>query len=223
MITFKGVQASVHNVVVNKLPPFKRATQRINTIKINGKDGVETQELGYDGYVLPVVITLMDITKINDVIAWLSGEGQLINSDDPTRYVIASVYNEVSYERLSTLKQAKVEFLVKDPFRYLLSESNATLTSAGNVTNSGTYKSLPLIKLTGSGLVTVSINGRVFTYNFDTPYVYIDSQSQEAYHLTVSKNRKLGGEFPFLDVGVNTISWTGTVTEMVIAKRTRYL
>lgn len=223
MITFKGVQASTHNVVVNKLPPFKRATQRINTIKIDGKDGVVTQELGYDGYVLPVVITLMDVSKVNDVIAWLSGEGQLINSDDPTRYVNACVYNEVSYERLTTLKQAKVEFLVKDPFRYLLSESNTTITSAGNVTNSGTYKSLPLIKLTGSGLVTVSINGRQFTYNFDTPYVYIDSQSQEAYHLNVSKNRKLGGDFPFLDVGVNAISWTGTVTEMVITKRTRYL
>lgn len=223
MIKFKGVHASTHSVIVNKLPPFKRATQRINTIKINGRDGVITQKLGYDGYLLPVIITLMDVSKINDVIAWLSGEGQLITDEDTTKYVNACVYNEVSYEKLVTLKEAKVEFLVKDPFRYLVTESNTTLTSPGNVTNNGTYFSQPLIKLTGSGLVTVSINGRQFTYNFDTPYVYIDSQSQEAYHSTVSKNRKLGGDFPFLDVGVNAISWTGTVTEMVITKRTRYL
>ena len=131
--------------------------------------------------------------------------------------------SEIGYEFFSHLKSATIEFYVADPFRYYLNEPVITLTSDGNVTNVGTYESLPLIKLTGTGYVVVGINGRAFIYNFDTPYVYIDSQSQEAYYGSTLKNRNLSGDFPKLDVGVNAVSWTGNVTEVVITKRSRFL
>jgi phage-related protein len=223
MITFKGISANSLGVVVNKLPPFKRATKRTNVIRIDGRDGTIVEELGYDGYVLPIKITLMDVSKVNEVIAWLSGGGVLTTDEDPTRYVTAYIYNEVSYERLVSLKTATVEFYVSDPFRYLTSESNITLTTNGSVTNDGTAVSLPLLKITGTGTVVVTINGRSFTYVFDSTYVYIDSQSMEAYYLTTLKNRKMSGDFPYFDVGLNTITWSGNITELVITKRTRYL
>lgn len=222
-ITFKGITSNSLGVTVNILPNFIKPQRRNEVILINGKDGADIVEKGYAPYILKMKITVKNVSNLDTIIAWLDGDGVLITPDDSLKYRNVKVLNTVDYAKLMKYKSAEVEFYVSDPFRYVLSETNTTLVASGNVTNSGTYKSLPLIKLTGSGLVTVFINGRQFTYNFDTPYVYIDSQSQEAYHSTVSKNRKLGGNFPFLDVGVNAISWTGTVTQMVITKRTRYI
>ncbi len=223
MFTFKGIHASYYNVVVNLLPPFKKASKKVNIINIEGKDGTIVEELGYEGYVLPCKITLMDMTKLDEVMAWLSGSGALVRDDDDTKKVNVSIYNEVSYQKIIGVAEASFEFYVSDPFRYLISESDITLTANGTLTQGGTVFSEPLIKLTGTGLVEVTINGRVFSYNFDTSYVYLDSKLHKAYYLTNKKNRKLSGNFPILDVGLNTISWTGNITEMVITKRTRYL
>jgi phage-related protein len=70
----------------------------------------------------------------------------------------------------------------------------------------------------------MTIGGRSFTYVFGAePYVYIDSDSLDAYYLTTKKNANMTGAFPYLTPGVNAISWTGTVTELVITPRSRYL
>lgn len=222
-ITFKGITSDSLGVTVNILPNIIKPQRRNDVILINGKDGAEVVEYGYAPYILKMRIIVKNTANLDTIVAWLDGDGVLITPDDALKYRNVKVIATVDYAKLMAYKQTDVEFYVADPFRYVLSEANVTLVAPGNVTNSGTYISDPLIKLTGSGLVTVTINGRTLSYNFDTPYVYIDSSEKEAYHLTVLKNRKLGGDFPYLDKGVNAISWTGTVTEIVITKRTRYL
>lgn len=222
-ITFKGITSDSLDVRVNVLPNIIKPQRRSEIILINGKDGADVVENGFAPYILKCKIMVTDLTKLDTVVAWLDGTGVLITPDDPLKQRYVRVLNQVDYAKLMNWKETEVEFYCYDPFRYLITDANFTLLAGGNVTNAGTYKSEPLIKLTGSGYVTVTINGRDFTYNFDTPYVYIDSKIKEAYHLTDLKNRQLGGDFPILDVGVNAISWVGTVTEMVITKRTRYL
>lgn len=221
--TFKGITTESMGIVVNSIQTYVKPQKKAEVIQVEGRDGAEVVEYGYAPYVLKAKVTLLDLTLIDDVIAWLSGTGVLIIDEDDMKYRNVRVLSAIDYEYFAHLKSATLEFYVSDPFRYLITDADVTLLAGGNVTNDGTYKSEPLIKLTGSGYVTVTINGRDFTYNFDTPYVYIDSKIKEAYHLTDLKNRQLGGDFPILDVGVNAISWVGTVTEMVISKRTRYL
>ena len=221
--TFNGITTDSMGIVVNSIQTYVKPQKKAEVIQVEGRDGAEVVEYGYAPYILKAKVTLLNLTLIDNVIAWLNGSGVLIIDEDNQKYRNVRVLSAIDYDYFSHLKQATIEFYVADPFRYLITEANVTLLVAGNVTNSGTYTSLPLIKLTGTGLVTVTINGRSFTYNFDTPYVYIDSQIQDAYYNGILKNRNFGGDFPKLDVGVNAISWTGTVTEMVITKRTRYL
>ena len=223
MITFKNITADSLDVVVNKLPPYKMPAVKTEVITLEGKDGNIVQSLGYDSYILPCVITLNDLTKIDSVIAWLSGSGNLVRDNDSTKYVYASIYNEIDYNSLIKKLPTKFEFYVANPFRYLITEANTTITEPATYANTGTYFSLPLLKITGTGEVTITINTRSFTLNFDTAYIHVDSASREAYHLTTNKNRQMTGDFPYFDVGNNAISWTGTVTEIVITPRTRFL
>jgi len=225
MFTFKGVHASTYGTVLTA-PTFKRAQKRTNLLEVDGADGVIREDLGYDVYSTSAKVLLNDNANLDAFVAWLSGNGQLILDEDSSKYVTAYCDEEVEYFRLSlgvNKKVAVVRFLVTEPFRYKLSESDTTLVASGTFTNLGTYFSEPLLKLTGTGTVVLTIGSQSFTYVFDTPYVFIDCKTRNAYYGAVYKNRKMTGNFPVLNVGANAISWTGTLTELVITPRTRYL
>jgi len=53
--------------------------------------------------------------------------------------------------------------------------------------------------------------------------IVIDSVLQEAYQGATLMNDHLNGEFPVLKPGMNAISWTGTVTRVVVQPNWRYL
>ena len=53
--------------------------------------------------------------------------------------------------------------------------------------------------------------------------IVIDSVLQKAYQGTTLMNDHMNGEFPVLKPGANAISWTGTVTKVVVRPNWRYL
>ena len=53
--------------------------------------------------------------------------------------------------------------------------------------------------------------------------IVIDSVLQEAYQGTTLMNDHMNGEFPVLKPGANAISWTGTVTRVVVRPNWRFL
>lgn len=222
-LLINGTSLSSLGVIVENQTRFTKPKKRVEVIQVEGQDGAKVIEKGYEPYTLVYKITLTDSSKFNQIYALLNGDVVLQASDDPGNYWNAKVIEGVEYDSLAIWKKTIISFFIETPFRYKLDETPTTLLIHGNVTNVGTVISLPLIKITGSGTVVISIDGRSFTYSFDTSYVYIDSFLQEAYYTSNLKNRKMTGEFPYLTPGVNAISWTGTVTELVVIPRSRYL
>lgn len=53
--------------------------------------------------------------------------------------------------------------------------------------------------------------------------IIIDSVLQEAYQGSTLMNDHMNGEFPVLKPGSNAISWTGTVTQIVVKPNWRML
>ena len=107
------------------------------------------------------------------------------------------------------------------PFQY--SDMPAiNLTAPGTVYNPGTEKSLPYIKVTGTGAITLDINGRDFLMNI-TDYIEIDSELGYTYRGTAGMDDKVNGALPYLDPGANVISWTGTVTKVEINTKAVYV
>jgi phage-related protein len=225
MITFKGITSDSLNVVVNKLPTFKKPQRKTDIIQIEGKDGAEVIEYGYAPYTLSIKITLMDVSKIDDVIAWLDGEGVLISSEDSLRCVNARVIGEINYNRLMMLKEATVEFYIKNPFRYLATDIPQTITTfPSTITNTGTVYSKPLLTIVGSGSVTLTINGVTFGYTFPLgESVTIDCESMDATYSGSLRNQYMSGYFPQLSVGSNAISKTGDVTSIKFERYSRWL
>jgi len=53
--------------------------------------------------------------------------------------------------------------------------------------------------------------------------IVIDSALQEAYKGTTLMNDHMSGDFPVLKPGQNAISWSGTVTRVVVKPNWRFL
>ena len=225
---WKGVDIATKGLLALTQPEPQTPEMEVEIFPIEGSDKSEVVEKGYRPYTLPVKFAIFDPdTYLDSAMEFLRGSGALISDDDTAKYWNAQIIKSSKFERMmpsSKIRESVVEFFVKDPYRYKVGETDTTITSPGNVTNAGTVNSLPLLKITGTGTVVITIGGHSFTYEFGAePYVNIDSEAEDAYYLTAKKNFNMTGAFPYLTPGVNAISWTGTVTQLIITPRSRYL
>ncbi len=100
-----------------------------------------------------------------------------------------------------------------------------TLTQSGStVTNPESFESLPILTLTGEGTVTLTIQGggqnKSWVFTGLDGSIVCDSEQMNFYSGTAPMNDKVSGDgFPRLQPGVNTISWVGTVTSLVVQPR----
>jgi len=95
------------------------------------------------------------------------------------------------------------------------------VTSGITINNFGTYESRPMIKIYGSGNITVSINSSNFTIKNVVDYVAIDSEIKECYKDNINFGRSMTGDYPVFFIGKNTISWSGNVSKLEIIPRWR--
>ena len=229
-INFKGVDSrTIQGLLITELPPISKPQMRTTITEIEGKDGDIVDEIGYGAYDKTISIGLTRNFNINQIIKYFSGSGDLIMSNEDDKVYKASIYSQVNYDKLLRFRTANVKFHVQ-PFKYKLNETavdeEITNQESVEVSNQGLEKSKPIITVYGEGIITIAINGYdVFTVDLgeDEGYVVIDSLEEEAYKGTTLKNRLMTGSFPLLDVGTNTITWTGDLSRIIIEPKSRWL
>jgi phage-related protein len=226
-IIFKDIESSeIKGLLICELPPITKPKMRVQETEINGVDGSLIEELGYETYDKTLKIALRGNYDIDEVIKYFSGSGNVTFSNEDDKYYKATIINQIDYERLLRFKEANVVFRVQ-PFKYALNETITTLTSSGSsVFNNGLELSKPIIKIKGTGTITLSINNlQVFSYAFPTDEneVVIDSEKQDAYLGSVLKNRNMIGDFPILESGSNLITWEGAIEKIEINPKSRWL
>ncbi|MBP3504711.1 MAG: phage tail family protein [Bacilli bacterium] len=227
-IIFKNIKSSsLDGLMICELPPITKPEMRTSIIEIDGKDGDIIEELGYASYQKTLQIGLTRNFDINQIIKYFSGSGDLVLSNEPDKVYKATIYSKVDYEKLLRFKTAEVEFHVQ-PYKYLLNEApfelNITNETELKVSNVGLEKSKPIITLYGEGEIQISINGSdIFSINIDDEYVVVNSIEEEAYKENVLKNRNMLGEFPILEIGINTIKWTGNLKKIIIEPKSRWI
>lgn len=227
-IIWKGVNSNtIPGLLIQELPSISKPPMRYSVMEVDGRDGDIVDELGYGSYDKTLLLGLKANADINQVIKYFSGQGDLILSNESDKYYKAKILEKIDYERLIRYKVATVIFHV-EPFKYKVSETVTDLTidneESLTVTNSGLENSKPLITLYGSGDVTFTLDGvDIFTIDIDDDYVVIDSDEQNAYKGSTLKNRNMIGDFPILNPGANVITWTGTLTRIVVDPKSRWL
>lgn len=219
----------IEGLIITDMPPITKPKMRTNKIEIEGRDGDIIENVGYESYTKTIGIGLIRNFNIDEVIKYFTGNGELILSNEPNKVYLASIYDEVDYEKLLRMKKASIKFHVQ-PFKYLRDEKkvslNVTTEKTIKVMNKGLEVSKPIILLEGSGVVEIAVNGaNIFKYTFPSneTSVTIDSLQEEAYKDGIYKNRNMLGEFPQLKPGENVITWRGSLTKIEIQPKSRWL
>ena len=226
---FKNIDSrDVKGVLVQELPPITKPKMRTRIDTLDGKDGAEITTLGFEAYTKVLKIGLTRGYDLNNIIAWLQGDGEILFSNEPDKYYRVKILDQIDYTRLLRFKQAEIK-LFTQPFKYSATERLKTLAVTGlnsvEIRNAGNYFSKPQITLTGTGTVNISVNGlQKCVLNLgDGESITLDADRQEAYTGDILKNRQMDGQFITLDVGKNTITWTGNLTKVEILHYSRWL
>lgn len=231
-IIWKDIDSStIKGLLICELPPITKPKMRVQETEVDGVDGSIIEELGYESYDKSIKIGLTRDFDIDAVIKYFTGEGNVVFSNEPDKYYKAKIIEQIDYTRLLRFKEAVVKFRVQ-PFKYEYQEEIVNLTAESIeetsvvVVNKGNYTSKPIITIVGSGTIKFILNeNTLFSYTFpdEEDTVVIDSQKQDAYLDTVLKNRYMSGEFPVFEIGENIIALEGSVNNIVISSKSRWL
>ncbi len=229
-IEWKGIKSeNIPGLLICELPPITKPKMKTIITKINGRDGDIIEELGYESYTKNIKIGLTKNYDIDQISKYFTGSGMLTLSDEPDKIYNCQIIEKIDFEKLLKFKTATVKFYTQ-PYKYLKNETVKDLTISTQkslvVNNQGLELSRPIITLCGTGNIEISINGStIFEYTFpegeDT--VIIDSIQEEAYYEGVYKNRYMLGEFPVLQIGDSTFTWTGNLTRLKVEPKSRWL
>lgn len=221
---YKNIISLDMGIMVNVLPPIIKAARDISKVIIPGRDGFLTQDLEtYSSTVKQIECTILDIAKVDQVIAWLDGSGEVIFSNQADRKYQASIINQIPFSKIIRKCYKFIVIFDCQPFAQTTNNQVITMTVPGNIYGAGTHKSKPKITVYGTGTIEISINSTVIHLTNVAGYVTIDSDLMDCYKDTLLKNGDMLGEFPELLVGENAISWTGTVTKIEITPNWRWL
>ncbi len=230
-INWKNINSdTIQGLIITDLPPITKAKRRTSSTVIDGRDGDIIDYLGYEPYVKPLTIGLKPDADIDKVISYFNGEGDLVMSNEPNKVYKAQIIDKIDYDRLLRFRKAIVNFYVQ-PYKFLYNESKIDLIINAEtslvVPNVGLEKSKPIITLYGEGVIELQINNiAVFEVNIDDEYITIDCLEEDAYKDSINnlKNRKMIGDFPiYLELGNNTISWSGNLTRIIIEPKSRWI
>lgn len=135
-------------------------------------------------------------------------------------------YYKAYYSGAMTIRYAPSDTMAKGvltfermPQRFLISgETTVDVgTSSYTLENPTLYDAQPVIRVAGSG--TLTINGKNYVIDSDSPWIDIDSMKQDCYYNDVNKNYAVSladGKFPVLIPGDNEFSSTGLTGVLVI-------
>lgn len=96
-----------------------------------------------------------------------------------------------------------------------------------SIRNAGNIYSKPTITIYGAGTISLSLNGiQVFLLDMGSyNSITIDTALMEAYNTGTLLNRQVTGDYSnfILNVGLNTISWSGDITQIEIQNYSRWI
>lgn len=227
--TFNGVSSDTHGLIISEKEIYSAPARDMSFQQVPGRSGdVIIDNNRYENITVSYTVGCKDIKdKAKAIKLWLckSGYFRLTDTYQPDYFRMAAFASRLDIEEvISNVGKAKLNFNCK-PFMYSTTgQTTVTKTASGTISNPEAFESLPYIKITGSGNITLYINSKAYAVTSVSSYIEIDSELMAAYKGSTLCNDKISfTEFPVLQPGSNTISWTGSVTKVEITPRWRTL
>lgn len=223
---YNGIDSRMMDIIVTAMPPTIRAAQRVESVTVPGRDGsLHETDGSYDNYTKTMECAIKNREKLDDIAAWLTGSGEIIFSSEPDKVYRVTISNTISIaQMMRTFQKFQVSFDTY-PFKYSVNRFDEALEleKPAVILGKGTVYSQPVITVYGSGAVTITINGADYPLDNVDGYVTINSEIEECYKSGLNMNNIFSAdEFPRLEPGDNTISWTGEVEKIEIQPNWRW-
>lgn len=222
--TFNGISSDSKNVIVEQYPSRPVASKVRQTVSIPGRNGLlvyaggdyyENVHQVYDCYLKGGALD----TKIADVLGWLQGPdgyARLEDSYDTTHFRQAMYVGGGEIESVwHQFGRAPIEFSCK-PERWLISGETVTswaTTGGKSVSNPTAFTAKPLIRIHGSGTITLVCGGSTVKVTGLTTSrdIYIDSELEDCYNGTTNMGDmvQVTGGYPKLAPGTNLLTRSG--------------
>lgn len=158
---------------------------------------------------------------------------KLLNVLDSGSYLDANFYldNNYTYQIITadvietTRPMKTVDYLALSikvsaaPFKYDIDNDSVSVTDTATLTNPHPYASKPIITLTGTGDISLTVNKSVYNFKGIESGIVIDSSIQDAYWTKSGDIYNLNStmshsQFPLLNSGKNTISVSGATVSV---------
>ena len=233
-IILNGISSeTITGLLIQTLPPISKPKQRVNIEEIDGRDGDIVTYLGYGAYDKEFKIGLFGNYDVDEVIKYFNSSGTVTFSNEEDKYYNYQILDQIDFERLLRFKEATVRMHIQ-PFKYSNVEDKKTFTITNqtsiNIRNNGNFISKPVLTITGTGTINLSLNNEqlfVIDLGETSTSIVLDINNMNAYNLTTNAymNRAVTGNYNnfVLNIGTNTISWSGTITQISVDNYSRWI
>lgn len=226
---WNGVSSDTMGIMLQEMPQIIRPEERIEHVTIPGRAGEVTLTEGndiYNSYIQTIHMAISSAANVSAAEKWLRGSGYVEFCCQSGKKQQARVINSVEFtkhSRNSSWWEGDVQFYCY-PLKEDTTSTPVEVASSGTtVNNPGDVVSRPLITVTGSGNVTITIGGKTISITGLSSGWKIDSDLQWVLDGTTPKQGVYTGDFPVFNPGNNTVAWTGSITKLTIDGRWRYL
>ena len=230
-IILNGVSSlTISGLLIQNLPPISKPKQRVEVEEIDDRDGDILTYLGYGAYDKEFKIGLYGSYNVDEIISYFNSQGTVIFSNEEDKYYNYQIIEQIDFDKLIRFKEAIVKMHMQ-PFKYSAEDNQkifpiSDITSI-NIRNSGNIYSRPIITINGTGTIEISLNNiQLFSIDMGNyTSITIDTNNMNAYNGSTLLNRNVIGNYDNfkLNVGNNTISWTGAITQIEIDNYSRWI
>jgi len=232
MFTYKGIRSTdMHLRVLNDIA-FASPKRDVNAIQVPGRDGDLMIDNGrYDSIIRSIPCRIEAPSHINvetlisQINNWLVNDASFHEfewANDPEFKYLARVEGDVISQRiLSRYGKTAIDFRIH-PIKYLRSSLlERQITSGINVLNQFNVDAKPLIRIVGSGDITINIGGRALELRRIGGGCIIDSENQTITTLNgqVTLFERMYSPFPVLHAGNNQVTFTRNDIQVFITPR----
>lgn len=210
-----------------KRPNIPIAERNIEEKELKGRDGsLTTDYKTYKNISIDIEFNFIEVKyyyeKVRIINKWLNNiiDNKIRFTDNPEYFykVKYTLYKDIV--RTYKVKGSFVVSFICEPFQYTDCGQDEIVVSNNSFLDNPSYiEAKPIIKLLGTGIVTIYINSKPLIINLGQN-ITIDCELREAYKIIngIKENLSttLKGKWPVLESGENTVSYTGNITKLVI-------
>lgn len=217
------------NLFLENYPSIPISNEEYEEVPVEGRSGNLIVNKGtYPNKKIPFTFTILspqieiDFDRVYEWLTEIEDNRLVFGRSDRCYKVKKVIFGNIQKE-FRIIGEFDVTFLCK-PFTQDLEKTVLEVTTPGfDIKYDGNAPGDTLIKIYGTGNIQLTINGETMQINNVVDYVEIDSDLMQVRNQDgTSKDNDALGDFILIEKGINTISYIGTVTKIIIEFTTKY-